>query len=122
MKIPAPPSAVTGPLRDHLIALRTALTPLEGTAAFLTTSSDVTLTEDWYRVRMKATSTRTVYLPSATPFKGWTFQVKSVPESTATIWVQAASGQVIDGANVQSLITAGGSFTLQSYGTGWDIL
>lgn len=122
MKFPPPPSSVTGATRDFLDKVHESLRATQPVTTFTTTSSDITLNESWHRIRIKASSIRTAYLPDATRYKGWVFNVKSVVESTDTVRIQPISGQVIDGAATASIITAGVSLMLHSYGTGWDLL
>lgn len=122
MKLPPPPSSVTGPLRDYLNTVFTVLRSDQPVSTFTTTTSDFTLSDEWHRLRVTATSLRTVYLPNATRYLGWVYQIKSTLSSTNTVVVRAATGQIVEGAQTQSLITAGASLTLQSYGNGWDLL
>ena len=122
MKLPPPPSGLTGATRDFLASVHETLRVVQPVTTVTTTASDLTLQETWHRVRVKAASLRTIYLPDATRYAGWVFHVKSVPESTDTVVIRALTGQVIDGAATVSLITAGTSFALHSYGTGWDIV
>lgn len=122
MKFPPPPSSVTGATRDFLGQVHDALRVTQPVTTFTTTASDITLNESWHRVRVKASSVRTVYLPDATRYKGWVFHIKSVVESTNTVRIQPITGQVIDGAATASIITAGVSLMLHSYGTGWDLV
>lgn len=121
-RLDLPPSTLTGPLRNYLDAIHRTVQGIQPTSGWTTTTSDFTLTSDYYRVRVKSSGTVVVYLPSATPFESWVFQVKVTPDSTGSVIVQAQAGQVVEGNLTASLKTAGFNAHLQSYASGWDLL
>ena len=92
---PQPPSQLTDPLRGYLEKIQKALQANQGTSGTTTITSSRTLSEGYYRVRVKATSTTTITLPDAQRYLDWQYQIKLVPDSTAGLVVQPFGTQVI---------------------------
>ena len=87
------------------------------------TDADVTLDETHYTVRMSTgNSNRTVNLPAASEVFGRIYIVKKVDAGTGTVTIDANSAETIDGASTQIIVTQYNTYTIQSNGTGWDII
>ena len=86
----------------------------------VTAAFTVTLDDELVRADASA-GAFAVTLPAARQAWGRVFQVKNVGAS-GTVTVTAAGTDLIDGAATYPMATQYQNVTVQSYGTGWDIL
>lgn len=87
------------------------------------TDDDVTLDSTHYTIRMSTGNTnRTANLPAALGVAGRIYVIKKVDAGTGTVTIDANGAETIDGATTQVISTQYNSYTIQSNGTGWDIL
>lgn len=104
----------------------TSLLHAGGSVAFPTvtvTNSDTTLDSTNYSVRMSTgSSNRTVNLPATAGCVGRIYVVKKVDAGAGTVTVDGNASETIDGSTTFIISTQYNSVTIQSNGTGWDIL
>jgi hypothetical protein len=85
-------------------------------------TSDTTLTQAHYRVRVDASGGAvTITLPPASKFTGKVYRVKKVDSSANTVTIVPDGSDVIDGA-ASIVLAAYESAQLEAYETGWDIV
>ena len=86
------------------------------TTAYTATTSD-------YTIRRDATSAAfTVTLPAAATCTGLILVIKKTDASVNAVTIDGNAAETIDGAATVAISTRYQSYTIQSNGTGWDIL
>jgi uncharacterized protein YbbK (DUF523 family) len=87
------------------------------------TSTDVTLDNTYYSVRVDASgASRTITLPAASGCTRRIYVVKKSDSSGNTVTVDGNASETIDGATTKVLSTQYSTVMIQSNGTSWDIL
>jgi hypothetical protein len=93
------------------------------TKATATISTDTTLDASYHTVRVDATSgPKTITLPAAATCTGRVYVIKKVDASSNNVSIVASGLDTIDAAATYNVTVQYTSITLQSYGSGWDII
>lgn len=86
-------------------------------------SINTTLTTAHYTLRVDASGgSRTITLPLASSVTGRIFVIKKIDSTGNTVVLDANGSELIDGQANQTLASQYAGLTVQSNGTGWDIL
>ncbi len=97
-------------------AASTSAPTVTKTSSYLATASD-------YTIRCDATSgTLTVTLPAAATYVGKIYNLKKVDTSGNTVLVDPNGSELVDGQPTHTISLPYANLTIQSNGTGWDIL
>ena len=91
------------------------------TTKTVVTDYTVLTTDGTIRTNASASS-MSVYLPEASTVLGRIFDIKKVDSTLNTVNIIPSGSQLIDDYNYLTLSIPKSSFTIQSYGTGYDIL